>query len=153
MISHYPAKLGGHWHCSSRDMFLVVEEENSTCTWDAILSHMNFQNVDIAVCLVCPRSTSRTGKTYLQQQLMEHNQKTCASTSKRCREKEREANKKKGICNAFYVTCNREKRNYDIFWWTFYKICIEIRFKSTLNQTKFLASKWYAFITYKFYFG
>ena len=47
-------------------MFLVVKEEKSTCfrlnppllftskTRHAMLSHKNFQNVDIAFCLVCP---------------------------------------------------------------------------------------------------
>ena len=50
----------------SEFMFLVVEEEKSTCsrlnppslfsskTRHAMLSHKNFQNVNIAFCLVCP---------------------------------------------------------------------------------------------------
>ena len=29
MISHHPAKVGGHRHCGSGDMFLADEEENS----------------------------------------------------------------------------------------------------------------------------
>ena len=32
MVSHQPAKFGKHMHCRSRDMmFLVAEEEDSTC--------------------------------------------------------------------------------------------------------------------------
>ena len=31
MVSHHPAKFGGHRHCSSGDMFLVAKEENSRC--------------------------------------------------------------------------------------------------------------------------
>ena len=29
MVSHYPAKSSGHRHCSSGDMLLVVEEDDS----------------------------------------------------------------------------------------------------------------------------
>ena len=33
MVSHHPAKFGGHRHCGSGDMiFLVAEEENSKCS-------------------------------------------------------------------------------------------------------------------------
>ena len=32
MVNHHPAKFGGHRHCTSRDMFLVAEEENSRCS-------------------------------------------------------------------------------------------------------------------------
>ena len=33
MVSHHPAKLGGHRHCGSGGiMFLVAEEQNSTCS-------------------------------------------------------------------------------------------------------------------------
>ena len=31
MVSHHPAKFGGHRHCSSGDMFLVVQEQYSAC--------------------------------------------------------------------------------------------------------------------------
>ena len=31
MVSYHPAKFGGHGHCSSGDMFLVVEEQYSAC--------------------------------------------------------------------------------------------------------------------------
>ena len=32
MVSHHPAKFGGHRHCGSGDtMFLVVEGQDSTC--------------------------------------------------------------------------------------------------------------------------
>ena len=32
MVSHHPAKFDGHRHCGSGDlMFLVVEEQDSTC--------------------------------------------------------------------------------------------------------------------------
>ena len=32
MVSHHLAKFGGHRHCGSGDMmFLVVEEQGSTC--------------------------------------------------------------------------------------------------------------------------
>ena len=32
MVSHHPAKFGGHRHCGSEDMmFVVVEEQDSTC--------------------------------------------------------------------------------------------------------------------------
>ena len=30
MLSHHPAKFGGHRHCSGGDMFLVVEEQDIT---------------------------------------------------------------------------------------------------------------------------
>ena len=33
MVSHHPAKCGGHKHCGSGDiMFLVAEEKNSKCS-------------------------------------------------------------------------------------------------------------------------
>ena len=32
MVSHYPAKFGGHRHCGSEDMFLVHEEEDFRCS-------------------------------------------------------------------------------------------------------------------------
>ena len=33
MVSHHPAKFGGHRHCGSGDiMFLFAEEENSRCS-------------------------------------------------------------------------------------------------------------------------
>ena len=33
MVSHHSAKFGGHRHCGSRDiMLLVSEEENSRCS-------------------------------------------------------------------------------------------------------------------------
>ena len=33
MVSHHPAKFGGHRHCDSGDMmFLVSKEENSSCS-------------------------------------------------------------------------------------------------------------------------
>ena len=31
MINHHPAKCGGHRHCGSGDMFLVVERQDSIC--------------------------------------------------------------------------------------------------------------------------
>ena len=32
MVSHHTAKFGGHRHCGSGDMmFVVVEEQDSTC--------------------------------------------------------------------------------------------------------------------------
>ena len=32
MVSHYPAKSGGHKHCGSGDMmFVVVERQDSIC--------------------------------------------------------------------------------------------------------------------------
>ena len=32
MVRHHPVKFGGHRHCGSGDiMFLVVEEQDSTC--------------------------------------------------------------------------------------------------------------------------
>ena len=32
MVSHHPAKFGGHRHCGSGDMmFVVVEGQESTC--------------------------------------------------------------------------------------------------------------------------
>ena len=31
MVSHHPAKSGGHRHCGSADMFLLFEEQDSTC--------------------------------------------------------------------------------------------------------------------------
>ena len=31
MVSQNPAKFGGHSYCGIRDMFLVVEEQDSTC--------------------------------------------------------------------------------------------------------------------------
>ena len=32
MVSHHPAKFGGHGHCGSGDvMFLVVKDQDSTC--------------------------------------------------------------------------------------------------------------------------
>ena len=31
MVSHHPAKFGGHRHCGNGDMFVVVEGQNSTC--------------------------------------------------------------------------------------------------------------------------
>lgn len=53
-------KFGGHKHCGSGDMFLAVEEEDSTRSrlnppllliskaWHTVFSHTKFQNVDIA---------------------------------------------------------------------------------------------------------
>ena len=33
MVSHHPAKFGGHRHCGSGDiMFSVAKEENSRCS-------------------------------------------------------------------------------------------------------------------------
>ena len=32
IVSHPPAKFGGHGHCGSGDLFLVVEEEDSRCS-------------------------------------------------------------------------------------------------------------------------
>ena len=33
MVRHHPAKFGGHRHCGSGDiMLLVAEEENSRCS-------------------------------------------------------------------------------------------------------------------------
>ena len=32
MVSHHAAKFGGHRHCGSGDMFLVVEGEDSSCS-------------------------------------------------------------------------------------------------------------------------
>ena len=32
MVSHHPAMFGGHIHCGSGDMFLMVEEQDSTCS-------------------------------------------------------------------------------------------------------------------------
>ena len=32
MVSHHCAKFGGHRHCCSGDLFLVVEEEDSRCS-------------------------------------------------------------------------------------------------------------------------
>ena len=32
MVSHHPAKFGGHRHCGSGNMFLVGKEENSRCS-------------------------------------------------------------------------------------------------------------------------
>ena len=32
IVSHSPAKFGGHGHCGSGDLFLVVEEEDSRCS-------------------------------------------------------------------------------------------------------------------------
>ena len=31
MVSHHPAKCGGHRHCGSGDMFLVVKGQDSIC--------------------------------------------------------------------------------------------------------------------------
>ena len=31
MVSHHPAKFGNHRHCDSKDMFVVVEGQDSTC--------------------------------------------------------------------------------------------------------------------------
>ena len=31
MVSHQPAKFGGHRHCGIEDTFLVVAEQDSTC--------------------------------------------------------------------------------------------------------------------------
>ena len=32
MVSHHPAKFGGHRHCCNGDLFLVAEEEDSRCS-------------------------------------------------------------------------------------------------------------------------
>ena len=32
MVSHHPIKFSGHRHWGSEDMFLVAEEEDSTCS-------------------------------------------------------------------------------------------------------------------------
>ena len=39
MVSHHPAKFGGHKHCGNRDkMILAVEEQDSTCSHQSLMS-------------------------------------------------------------------------------------------------------------------
>ena len=38
MVSNHPAKFGSHKHCGSRDlMLLVIEEQDSTCSLTSVL--------------------------------------------------------------------------------------------------------------------
>ena len=60
-----------------------------------MLSHMNFENVDIAICH-CVHEARPTEGTDAE--------KFCQSVQKRCGEKEREENKKEDNCKAFSVT-------------------------------------------------
>ena len=57
-----------------------------------MFSQMKFHN--LKRLSVCPRNTSGTGQTCLQQQLTGHKQKTCQCCQKRFRVKEKEENKK-----------------------------------------------------------
>ena len=58
MITHQYAKFGGHSHCGSADtMFLVVEEQDSTC------SRLNSQSKK-----ACHINKSYPGYTRLKQQ-------------------------------------------------------------------------------------
>ena len=47
MVSHHPAKFGGHKHCGNRDkMILAVEEQDSTCSHQSLMSlqHMAWKH-------------------------------------------------------------------------------------------------------------
>ena len=50
MVSHYPAKLSDHRHCSSGDMLLVVEEDGSKGRDDMAQKHTAYhiKNSDLA---------------------------------------------------------------------------------------------------------
>ena len=72
-----------------------------------MFSQMKFENLKHCCLSVCPRNTSGTGQTCLQQQLTGHKQKTCQCCQKRFRVKEKEENKKKGKCKAFCVSRKR----------------------------------------------
>ena len=72
MISHHPAKFSGHKRCDSRDMFVVVEGQGSSCPfldpyYRISLKHMAcFAHThEISGCRhndwpVCPKMDSRS---------------------------------------------------------------------------------------------
>ena len=62
-----------------------------------MFSQMKFQNLKHCCLSVCPRNTSGTGQTCLQQQLTGHKQKTCQCCQKHFRVIEKEENEKKGV--------------------------------------------------------
>ena len=58
MVSHHPAKFGGHRHYGSGDMMFVVVEEQDSCLdppllfsmWHAMLTYTKFQDIDTIIC-------------------------------------------------------------------------------------------------------
>ena len=107
MVSHHSAKFGGHRHCGSRGiMLLVAEEENSRCSCiDAIyyyclfLKNMSWKHTAYHI-------SSGPGHTHSKQQLIEYLKISFASPSKSTKEKEKEKNKRKAIAKCFALHAN-----------------------------------------------
>ena len=110
MVSHHSAKFGGHRHCGSRGiMLLVAEEENSRCSCiDAIyyyclfLKNMSWKHTAYHI-------SSGPGHTHSKQQLIEYLKISFSSLSKSNEEKEKETKQKKSNCKVFCITRKRDK--------------------------------------------
>ena len=109
MLSHHPAKFGGHRHCGSGDrMLLVVAEDDSRCYC------FNPPLLFISKDMGCKHSAYHInnydlGHTHSKKQLDKNLKITFASLSKNTVEKRRENN---GNCKTFCVTRKRNKEKH-----------------------------------------
>ena len=95
MVSHHPAKFGGHRHCGSGDiMLLVAEEENSKCSrfnppYCLFVKDMGWKHSEISYYHFL--SWSHTLKAAIGQNFEDI---FCQTIQKHCRERKREKKNK-----------------------------------------------------------
>ena len=80
MVSHHPAIFGGHRHCGSRDIifYLLKSKIPPACLNQSLLLISKAQGMSCSPHEISKRRQSYclfvTGKSFLQQQLVEHTQ-------------------------------------------------------------------------------